>query len=385
MVSYNIEIEMAKYEKKDLMRFVNEPLEDQYQRILAKEAEAIMYTNGDIVLCFSGGKDSALVLDIYCETIQMYGMTHIPINVAFANTTNETKAMREYISWFIKRCENKYGVKIDLNEVRPLNNDNIITVMKREGLPFVSKSVSAIVRKMTKSMQENGVTYDDIKNLHEPTIKARDALREMGLNDTAVLAMTGWSCERNDFGTNFVLAKQWLPLLNIKEVTGENINLSEKCCHFLKKEPLGRLDFRNAMTGEQAVESRTREFSWLENGCNYFLPNGNFKSKPLGAVSLDAILYAIHKRDIPLCEDYGKVFYCDKSQCWKCEYAQRTGCALCGFGIRFDKERFVRLQKTEPQKVAYAFKPISQGGLGYLETTQYLNEYCGTKIVIPKI
>lgn len=376
---------MAKYEKKDLVKFISEPLQKQYDRMEAKVAEAISYTNGDIVLCFSGGKDSALISDIYCDMLQKFGMAHIPVNIAFANTTNETKNMREYIPYFIKRLENKYGVKIDFNEVRPSNNDNIITVMKREGLPFVSKSVSAIVRKMTKSMAENGITYNDIKDLHEPTTKARDTLREMGLNDTSVLAMTGWSCERNDFGTNFVLAKQWLPLLDIKRATGLDINFSEKCCHYLKKEPLSRLNFPNVMTGEQAVESRTREFSWLETGCNYFLPNGNFKSKPLGAVSLEAILYAINYRDIPLCKDYGKVFYCDKSQCWKCDKAQRTGCALCGFGIKFDKERFVRLQETEPQKVAYAFKPISQGGLGYLETTQYLNEYCGTKILIPKI
>ncbi len=376
---------MNKFEKKDLIKLTQEPLHNQYMRIISKVIEAVHATMGNIVLCFSGGKDSALLLDIYSEVVCMLGLSHIPINVAFANTTNETKNMRQYIPFFIKRCEKKYGVKIDFNEVKPLNNDNIISVMKREGLPFVSKSVSAIVRKMTKSMAERGITYDDIKNLHEPTIKARDALREMGLNDTSVLAMTGWSCERNDFGTHFVLAKQWLPLLDIKNATGLDICFSEKCCYYLKKEPLSRLNFSNVMTGEQAVESITREASWLLNGCNYRLPNGDFKSKPLGSVSLEAILYAINYRDIPLCQDYGKVFYCDKSQCWKCDKAQRTGCALCGFGIKFDKERFVRLQETEPQKVAYAFTPISQGGLGYLETTEYLNEYCGTNIIIPSI
>jgi hypothetical protein len=75
---------------------------------------------------------------------------------------------------------------------------------------------------------------------------------------------------------------------------------------------------------------------------------------------------------------------CDKV-CYRCTKAQRTGCALCGFGIKFDPERFVRLQETEPAKVAYAFKPISQGGLGYKEVCEYTNEYCKTKIVIPKI
>ena len=66
----------------------------------------------------------------------------------------------------------------------------MITVMKREGLPFVSKSVASLIRKIRTSMDENGVTYADIKDLHEPTIYCRDALREMGLNDTTVLAMT---------------------------------------------------------------------------------------------------------------------------------------------------------------------------------------------------
>lgn len=157
------------FTKKDLVTMINEPYETQYQRILTKIMEAVNWTKGDIVVCFSGGKDSALMLDMYCEVIQMFGLTHIPIKVAWANTTNET---------------------LDMN--------------------------------------------------------------------------------------------------------------------------------------------------------------------------------------------------CDK-KCYRCTKAQRTGCALCGFGIKFDTQRFVRLQETEPSKVAFAFKPISQGGLGYKETCEYLNEYCNTKIVIPDV
>lgn len=376
---------MSKFVKADLVRMTKEPLERQYLRILSKIMEAINWTNGNIVICFSGGKDSALLLDMYCEILQRLDMQSVPVKVAWANTTNETKAMREYVPWFLDRCESKYGVKIDFNEVKPLNRDNVVSVMKREGLPFVSKSVASIVRKVTKSMQKNGVTYDDIKNLHHPTIQCRDALREMGLNDTTVLAMTGWSCERNDFGTLFKLPQQWLPLLNIKAETGEDINLSENCCNFLKKEPISRLNYSSVMTGEQAVESRQREFAWLENGCNYSLPDGSFKSKPLGSVSLDAVLYSLKYRNIKICEDYGEITFCDKKQCYKCTKSQRTGCALCGFGIKYDPNRFIRLQETEPSKIAYAFKPISQGGLGYLETCEYLNEYCRTKIKIPKL
>ena len=375
----------ALFEKSDLLRMIKEPLHFQYQRIMAKIMEAIQWTDGDIVLCFSGGKDSALILDMYCECIVMFNSHHLPVKVAWANTTNETTAMKNYVPWFIKRCKEKYGVHIELDEVKPRNGDNIITVMKREGLPFVSKSVSSIVRKVTTSMKENGVTYNDIKDLHHPTLYCRDALREMGLNDTTVLALTGWSCRRNDFGTEFVLAKQWMPLLGIKELSGYNLHLSEKCCYHLKKEPISRLNYKNIMTGEQAVESKTRENAWLQHGCNYRFSDSSVKSKPLGAVSLNAVLYSIYKREIPLCSDYGEVIYCEQKKCYQCTNAQRTGCALCGFGIKFDPDRFVRLQKTEPAKIAYAFKPLDDGGLGYLEMCNFLNTYCKTKIKIPEL
>lgn len=374
------------------MRLINEPLGWQYQRIQAKMFEILNWTKGDILVCFSGGKDSALLLDMYCEAVKMYGLDHTPVKVGWANTTNETATMNKYVKWFIERTENKYGIKIDFQETRPNNNQTFATIAKENGLPFISKMVAATLRKVTKDMEAKGITYDDVKNLHNPDIKSRDALREMGLNATTVLAFTGWSCNRNDFGTEFILAKRWMPLLDIKRVTGKNINFSEKCCTILKKDPISRLNYPNIMTGEQAVESKSRESAWLKTGCNYRFPDGSIRSKPLGSVSLDAILYSIKYRNIPICSDYGEIEeyqFLDKQKCpktgYRCTKASRTGCALCGFGIARDPDRFVRLQETDPAKVAFAFKPIEQGGLGYKEVCEYSNEYCKTNIVIPNI
>lgn len=376
-----------KFEKKDLQKFLQEPLPQQYQRIMAKIMEAIVWSHGEIVVAFSGGKDSALLLDMYCDIISTFypHLKNKPVTVAWANTTNETKNMKEFVPFFISRCEQKYALKIDFQEIRPANNQTFATVARDEGLPFVSKMVAGTLRKMKNSMDENGITYHDIKDLHHPTVYCRDALREMGLNDTTVLAMTGWSCRREDFGTQFVLPKQYMPLLNIKELTGCDIHFSENCCNILKKEPMSRVIYPHTMTGEQAVESRTRENAWLQNGCNYTTPNGGIKSKPLGAVSLDAILYAIKEREVPLSADYGNVVYCDQKHCYKCTGAQRTGCSLCGFGIKFDPNRFVRLQKDEPAKIAFAFKPFDQGGLGYKEVCGVLNTHCKLNIAIPKV
>lgn len=159
------------YEKSDLIRFINEPLHIQYNRIITKTIEAVKWTNGDIALGFSGGKDSALMLDVYCDVISTLfpWLKDKPIKVMWANTTNETKAMREYVPFFIKRCETKYGVKIDFTEVTPAKGKNIVSVMRDEGLPFVSKSVASLIRKVRNSMDENNITYEEIKDLHQPT------------------------------------------------------------------------------------------------------------------------------------------------------------------------------------------------------------------------
>lgn len=380
------------YSKKDLVRLTSEPLGMQYQRIIAKVAEAYALTHGDIAICFSGGKDSALIADVYCEWLAINNLTHVPVRLVWANTTNETAAMKQYIKWFVDWLENKYGVSVELIEVKPANNQTFATVMKNEGLPFVSKLVASILRKVSKDMEAHGVTYDDVKDLHCANVQCRDALREMNLSDTTVLAFTGWSCNIQDFGREFVLAKRWMPLLDIKRVTGENLFFSEKCCSILKKDPMNRLNYSNIMTGEQATESKVREAAWLQHGCNFTFPDGSVKSKPLGAVSQDAVLYALKFRNTPICTDYGEIVECEKKtsdnrlqRCLMCTESQRTGCALCGFGIAKDPKRFVRLQEKEPAKIAFAFKPISKGGLGYKETCEYLNEYCKTNISIPEV
>jgi hypothetical protein len=138
------------------------------------------------------------------------------------------------------------------------------------------------------------------------------------------------------------------------------------------------------MTGEMAEESELRTQRYLETGCNgAILPNGTGVSKPLGAMTHQALLYGIKYYNVPIASDYGSII--EENGCLKCSGEQRTGCALCGFGIMFDWERFVRLQQLEPAKIKYAFTPKAKGGLGYLEVCEYLNKYCNCKIKIPDI
>ena len=293
------------FEKADLIRMTNEEFSSQYQRAVAKIMEAMSISNGGVILCFSGGKDSALMLDMYCDIASNF-MTNTmqgkPIKVAYADTTNETAAMRKYVPFFIKRCEEKYGVKIEILTTKPANKDTFVTVLRREGIPFISKMVSSIVRKVTADLIKNNLTFNDIKNLHQPrNIQARDTLREMGLSDTTVLSLTGWSCKRNDFGREFILPKKYFPLLDLYRQTG--VKLTEKCCVILKENPINALNYDCIMTGEQALESKMRESAWLKNGCTYqFWENGknHLRSKPFGSLHPNTILHAIQRREVPI-------------------------------------------------------------------------------------
>lgn len=373
------------FEKADLIYMSKEEPGMQYQRAIAKIMEAIIWTDGDIVLCFSGGKDSALMLDMYCNVITNLIPNSVKskvVKVAYADTTNETSAMRKYVPFFIKRCENKYGVQIDLQITRPAKGENFVSVLRKEGIPFISKMTSSIIRKVTADLISKSITYQDIKDLHHPTLKCRDTLREMGLSNTTVLSLTGWSRRRNDFGTEFILPQVYMPLLDLYRQTG--IKLTEKCCLILKENPINSLKYPNLMTGEQALESKMREQAWLKTGCNFRFSDGRVRSKPFGSVNPNVILWAIKRREIPICSDYGEIIDCGNN-CFKCTKAQRTGCALCGFGIKFEQDRFIRMQETEPAKIRFAFKPLEQGGAGYKELCEYTNEYCGFNIQIPQV
>lgn len=358
-----------------LNTMVKQPYEKQYNRMITKILEGIDVTHGDVMVCFSGGKDSSLLLDMYCDIASnMFDIKNVI--VGFANTTNESRNIREYVPWFIKRCEDVYGTHIDFQETRPTQT---LADVFTKGLPLISKQVSGMIRKVSVDMEKCHIAYQDILPYYEQSVRSRDALREMGLSDTTILALTGWSCRRNDFGKDFRIAKKWLPALRMRE---EGIYLYEGCCDIVKKAPMARLGHPNKMTGEQAMESRNRAYEWIKHGCTR-IEADSVKSTPFATVSPQTILRTIYERNVPLCDDYGKVILCGNN--YACERCQRTGCVLCGFGIVYDPNRFVRAQKNEPAKIKWAFTPKHKGGAGYLEAVDFLNKNCGTNISIPKV
>lgn len=368
---------MPAFTKKELVEMWKRPVERQYNIALSKILEAINETEGNISICFSGGKDSSLLLDMYCEVVKTTPYKNKPIQVKYADTTNETSAMRQFVKFFIPYIQQKHQVEIQLQTVRPPNGLVWARFVLENGIPIISKEQAKTIRVVKRDMLKTGCDYETVQKLWRQDMSAVNALVEMGFSKTSILALTGYVTRRDAFGRMCRISKRWLPMVNCPT------NLTELCCVKIKEAALDALGGDNIMTGEQASESKNRETKYLKTGCNIRLPDGTYKSKPFGAMTLNGILFALKFRNIPICPDYGEIV-CENN-CYTCTKVNRTGCALCGFGCQYDVNRFVRLQETEPAKIKFAFKPLSQNGAGYLEAVQYMNEYCNTDVKIPQI
>lgn len=367
---------LNKYTMDDLKEMQMRPPGRQINVAISKILEAIRDTEGDISISFSGGKDSCLVADLYCDVVRGTRYADKPVHLDFADTTNETSAMLRHVDYFPEYLRNRYGVNVELTRFRPKNGRTWAKVILEEGCPFISKRTASSIRKIRSGMNRTGTSYEDAIKLFtdkDELWKVME-LEDRGFSHTEVLYLTGWIHSRQRFSKFYRIPRMWLPMLN------SPVPVSEVCCSRIKE---GSLPNRATMTGEMAQESERRRDDYLYTGCNFRLADGTYKSKPLGPMTEQAVLYGLKTRNVPICEDYGDIVPdgCGGLMCSKCN---RTGCALCGFGSHLDPGRFLRIAETEPAKIAFAFRPYDQGGAGYKEICEYMNEYCGTNIQIPE-
>ena len=170
--------------------------------------------------------------------------------------------------------------------------------------------------------------------------------------------------------------------------------ISNKCCQVMKKGPAKKYHKktgRNPITAQMASESRLRTQKWLQNGCNGF----NLKiplSNPMSFWTEQDVLLYIYQNHIPIASVYGDVvketevdgqldfedlgIFDLGRPLLKTTGCNRTGCVFCGYGCHLEKpgdERFVRLKSTHPQLYEYIMKPWEEGGLGYREVIDWIN------------
>lgn len=210
--------------------------------------------------------------------------------------------------------------------------------------------------------------------------------------------------------------------------------ISELCCNIMKKNPAREYEKktgRKPILAMLASESMKRTNGWLKTGCNAFELK-HPQSQPMAFwTEQDVLLYIKNAQDkydktlkecnmeirnaadkkrrknarkwirknkrFEICSVYGKVvtdyqrmgqtegqlslmdcgIFDLERPLLKTTGCERTGCMFCGYGCHLEKppNRFERMKLTHPKQYDFIMKPRSEGGLGYKEIIDWINEH----------
>ena len=266
--------------------------------------------NGMVYICFSGGKDSTVLLDIVRRD-------YPDVPAVFVDTGLEYPEIRQFVKSF-------HTVTILRPEMR------FDKVLEKYGYPIVSKEVSECIDQARKALITGKYTY-----------------RLEKLNGTA---------KDKNGNKSIYNQEKWKFLLDAP------FKISNQCCNVMKKRPVhkyhkqsGKVPFIATM----AEESRLRELHYLKSGCNGF-NNKIPRSTPIAFWTEQDILEYIFTYKIPIANVYGDIVKTDKYYTTGC---QRTGCMFCGFGCHLEKypNRFQRLAETHPKQYDYIINTLGMG------------------------
>lgn len=177
--------------------------------------------------------------------------------------------------------------------------------------------------------------------------------------------------------------KRWC-LEKYKYLIDAPLKMSNRCCSFMKKEPMHDYNKRtnsHPYIGTMTEESVLRRKTWLEQGCNAYdakIP----QSTPLSFWTKSDVLEYLYKYNIPYASVYGDIV-CEDGK-YTTTGCKRTGCVFCGYGVHLEKEpnKFQSLAITHPQLYDYCMrggkydengKWVPDKGLGMAKVLDFIN------------
>lgn len=287
------------------------------------------YGEDGVYISFSGGKDSTVLLDIVRQD-------HPDVLAIFCNTGLEFPE----IVTFVRSVPN---VRI----VRP--EKNFRQVIEEYGYPIISKPIA--------------------KRVHEyrnAVAKGKDVEKTSAYQEFNGLA-TFWSNKEQAYVKSFYNKEKWKFLLDAP------FRISHKCCDFLKKDSFNTVEDMYPITAQMASESITRKKVWLAGGCNLYDAD-HPKSNPMSFWTEQDVLQYINENQLPIASVYGDIVE-DPDGKLRTTGRDRTGCMFCLFGCHLEREsRFEQIREGYPAIYDWMMKPWDEGGLGYKEVIDWLNE-----------
>jgi 3'-phosphoadenosine 5'-phosphosulfate sulfotransferase (PAPS reductase)/FAD synthetase len=259
------------------------------------------YTNGKCYISFSGGKDSTVLLHL-CRK------SYPNMKAMFILTGNEYPE----IARFARSFE-------DVDIVRP--TISFRNVIKKYGFPLISKE---------QAMYIHDAKYTKSDKLRDLRINGRDGKRRQGC-----------------------ISRKWQFMIDAP------FDISEECCHYLKKKPARDYEKRTGfmpIIGTMAGESTLRSQKYMKTSCN-ILDGEKSASYPLSIWNDSDIWEYIKRFDVKYCELYDKGF-------------DRTGCMVCGFGLQFDTDRLARLERIH-KKAYNSFMAYENNGVRFDDAIKF--------------
>lgn len=254
----------------------------------------------NILVSFSGGKDSTVLLNL----IKELGLID-KCRVVFFDTGMEYEATYNFIKMF--------------NNVEWVKPKKPLPLIKRDyGIPFYSKYVSDMLERLQKhNFDFKNDTFKEYDELIKKYPKCSGGLK--------------WLCRKNIVLNCPKKLKQKLPELNFK--------ITSKCCWYLKKDLAHKYNKENnidlVLTGIRRDEGGIRAMNYKK--CYFTTKENTYYYLPLLNWTDEDVDKYIKDNDVIL------------SLCYTLYGLKRTGCVGCPFSKEWEQEREI-LKKYEPNK-----------------------------------
>jgi 3'-phosphoadenosine 5'-phosphosulfate sulfotransferase (PAPS reductase)/FAD synthetase len=296
-----------KHTPEDLKTMQAWPLERKIQVTQTRVIEFYQRFGGAVTVSISGGKDSAVLLDLARRC-------YPDIEAVYVNTG------------------------LDFPEVRRFATDTPNVTVLQPKMRF-----DEVVR-------EHGWCYPS-KDVALSVYYARKGSR--------------WAIDRfngvNADGTTSKWRKshytKW------KYLVDSPFKISHMCCGIMKEAPLDTYEKQSGkhpMVGTMATESERRRQAWLQTGCNNF-ESKHPVGKPLSFWTNQDVLRYIRDFKIPIASVYGEITEDAKGRL-STTGEQRTGCVFCPVGCHRDKiNRFQRMAVSHPKLHKYCMDSLGLG------------------------
>lgn len=419
---------MGKHVISDLWQMQSLPLEAKIRMTKYRIRQWVEYYGEDgVYVSFSGGKDSTVLLDL---VRQMYSN----VTAVFVDTGLEYPEIRE----FVKTFSNVVWLKPKKNFKQVITEYGYPFISKEvsDKVDGARKYMQALNDAQSRERERESRTVHyawgiaDLLGIDRRG-EAKESPEYLSLKRGIIPSETSRYQQvvgtyKNKDGS---VSKYCMP--RYKFFLEAPFNLSASCCRIMKKSPVhsyGRKTHKKPMTVQMASESRLRTAQWLRNGCNGFEMTSPISNPMSFWTEQDVLLYIELNKDRmcrdrinyhekvmwygnrivsretgatiesieyyrPICSVYGDIVtepsdcdyeFTERSEIFdkdrpllKTTGCSRTGCMFCGYGCHLEKSptRFEQMKETHPKQYAYIMKPVEEGGLGYKDVIDWINQH----------